>query len=100
MGRLFGCGDHGSPSCFLLAGLPRRLPCHLVLFTQPLFLLPHLRIETLLLSLWLFSVFRVYSQVFFDRTAVFSAEAVRDSTRTTYDSILECFFVWCARFSD
>ena len=62
--RLFGCGDHGSPSCFLLAGLPRRLPCHLVLFTQPLFLLSHLRIETLLLSLWLFSVFRVYSHAF------------------------------------
>ena len=60
----FGCGGHGSPSCFLLAGLPRRLPCHLVLFTQPLFLLSHLRIETLLLSLWLFSVFRVYSHVF------------------------------------
>ena len=36
----------------------------------------------------------------YDRTAVFSAEAVRDSTRTTYDSIWECFFVWCARFSD
>ena len=36
----------------------------------------------------------------YDRTAVFSAEAVRDSTRTTYDSNLECFFVWCARFSD
>merc|ERR1712002_629783 len=64
MGRLFGCGDHGSPSCFLLAGLSRRLPCHLVLFTQPLLLLPHLRIETLLLSLWLFSVFRVNSYVF------------------------------------
>merc|ERR1712002_177677 len=64
MGRLFGCGDHGSPSCYLLAGLPRRLPCHLVLFTQPLLLLPHLRIKTLHLSLWLFSVFRVNSHVF------------------------------------
>merc|ERR1712002_1415216 len=52
----FGCGGHGSPSCFLLVGLPRRLPCHLVLFTQPLFLLSHLRIETLLLSVAVLSL--------------------------------------------
>ena len=34
-----------------------------------------------------------------DRAADFSAEAFRDSTRTTNDSNLECFFVWCARFN-
>ena len=34
-----------------------------------------------------------------DRAAEFSAEAIRDSTRATYDSKLECFFKWCERIS-
>ena len=32
-----------------------------------------------------------------DRAAEFSAEAVRDSTRATYDSKLERFYAWCER---
>merc|ERR1712002_924426 len=48
----------------LLAGLPRGLPCHLDLFTQPLLLLPHQRIKTLHLSLWPLSGIRVNRQVF------------------------------------
>merc|ERR1712002_391148 len=56
----------------LLAGTPWVLSCQPDLITQPL------------------------SQL---RAAEFPAEAIRDSTRTTFDSKLECFFDWCSRLN-
>merc|ERR1712002_766781 len=78
----------------LLAGLPRGLPCQSDLITQPLSQLPHRRIKTLSLA-----ALRHQSKQagLSDRAAEFSAEAIRDSTRATYDSKLGCFFEWCAR---
>ena len=83
----------------LLAGRPRALPLLKDLVYQPMSRLPHPRLESLHLTLWPLSGRRESRRDFLIEHAEFTAEALRESTRASYDSKLELFFKWCNDFT-
>ena len=83
--------------CRFLWGIRELFLFRRTLFFQPISHLPHPRIDSLHLTLWAAFRKKAKQAGLSSRASELSAESLRESTRSFYDSKLECYLEWCEK---